>query len=72
MDYRSNPNETMTIDEAIQHCIEKSKGCDTCCIYTRTIMSRWLQELKDLRMVTSILRNVLNFSEQRLYSDTLP
>ena len=41
-------NKTMTLDEAIKHCYEKAKGCDTCAS-EHLQLALWLEELKILR-----------------------
>lgn len=42
------PTTLMTLDEAIQHCIEKSEGC-TQCAKEHQQLRFWLEELKFLR-----------------------
>lgn len=42
------PITLMTLDEAIQHCIEKSEGC-TQCAKEHQQLKFWLEELKFLR-----------------------
>lgn len=42
------PNTLMTLDEAIQHCIEKSEEC-TQCAKEHQQLRFWLEELKFLR-----------------------
>ena len=39
---------TMTLDEAIQHCLDKSTGCDECSLEHKQL-AEWLRELKELR-----------------------
>ena len=39
---------TMTLDEAIQHCYEKARGCDACA-NEHLQLALWLEELKLLR-----------------------
>lgn len=38
----------MTLDEAIEHCREKSQGCSECAIEHYQLM-KWLIELKERR-----------------------
>lgn len=42
------PNTLMTLDEAIQHCIEKGEGCTQCAKEYQQLRF-WLEELKFLR-----------------------
>lgn len=40
----------MTLDEAIEHCEEKAKGCDSCSIEHKQLAD-WLRELKVFRKI---------------------
>lgn len=45
----------MTLDEAIQHCIEKASECkDTECALEHRQLARWLEELRQRRMKEEI------------------
>ena len=40
----------MTLDEAIEHCEEKAKGCDSCSKEHKQLAD-WLRELKVFRKI---------------------
>lgn len=40
----------MTLDEAIEHCEEKAKGCDSCSKEHKQL-AEWLRELKVFRKI---------------------
>lgn len=40
----------MTLDEAIEHCEEKAKGCDSCSKEHKQL-ANWLRELKVFRKI---------------------
>lgn len=40
----------MTLDEAIEHCEEKAKGCDSCSKEHKQL-AKWLRELKVFREI---------------------
>jgi hypothetical protein len=40
----------MTLDEAIEHCEEKAKGCDSCSMEHKQLAD-WLRELKVFRKI---------------------
>lgn len=43
----------MTIDEAIEQCLEKSNGCNKCSDEHKQL-AEWLIELKELRKILNI------------------
>ena len=45
----------MTLDEAIEHCEEKAKGCDSCSMEHKQLAD-WLKELMTLRNEVDRLR----------------
>ncbi len=45
MTQEENEKQVMTLDEAIEHCEEKSVGCDRCANEHRQL-AKWLKELK--------------------------
>lgn len=49
----------MTLDEAIQHCEEKSK-CGTACGMEHKQLAEWLKELKNLREEYEIKFRILD------------
>lgn len=47
--WHTTPQTLMTLDDAIQHCIEKSQGC-TQCAKEHQQLAEWLKELKQYRL----------------------
>lgn len=46
--YDAEQQRLMSLDEAIQHCIEKGQGC-TQCAEEHLQLAEWLKELKQYR-----------------------
>ena len=53
----------MTLDEAIQHCEEKSQ-CGTACGMEHKQLSEWLKELKTLREKVEDLEDQLEYKSR--------
>ena len=48
--YLKRISSDMTLDEAIEHCEEKAKGCDSCSKEHKQLAD-WLRELKVFRKI---------------------
>lgn len=59
----------MTLDEAIEHCEEKAKGCDSCSKEHKQLAD-WLRELMTLRNEVDRLREEADRNSRVL--DMLP
>lgn len=59
----------MTLDEAIEHCEEKAKGCDSCSMEHKQLAD-WLRELMTLRNEVDSLREQVERKSRVL--DMLP
>lgn len=49
----------MTLDEAIQHCIDKSQNCNKCGEEHKQL-AQWLQELKEYRKMKEFEKDIMN------------